>query len=181
MGNKLLAPRYGSDSCKQFMRESVLYGGGTVDISAQEVLPDDCLNIIHRVRGGDYGGNSVNMAYRSMLVRLFSGPCIVTFKEKHRTDYMDMMRSFEERKKRHLSWRIPRAVIYGHMPKIVSSRVCNFTYSISVLRVLNQECHLRKKVIYDGRKCSCEDVFKIACADTVVSVGQKNTCIYNVL
>lgn len=34
-----------------------------------------------------------------MLVRLFSGPCFVTFKKKNPIDYMDMMRSFEERKK----------------------------------------------------------------------------------
>lgn len=221
-----------------------------------------------------------------MLVRLFSGPCIVTFKKKNRIDYMEMMRSFEEKKKTFkledtkVSLRIAAtlleiseencqssfediasnsqyargvsvkrgklfidvnivreffnhslsklvkdikevlqherchdvraimlvggyadcellfnavkqafpdkdvfvphegslsvltgAVIYGHMPKIVSSRVCNFTYGISVLRVFEPGMPLEKKVIYDGR-VSCEDVFKVAYKiDTVVSVG----------
>ncbi|VDI57968.1 Hypothetical predicted protein [Mytilus galloprovincialis] len=261
-------------------------GGGTVDISAQEVLPDNCLNIIHKVRGGDYGGNSVNMAYRSMLVRLFSGPCIIAFKKNHPIDYMDMMRSFEGKKKTFksgdtkISSRIAAtlleiseencqssfediasnsqysgrvhvkrdklfigvkifleffnnslsklvkdiseilqhercqdvsaimlvggysecallfnavmqafpdkdvfvphegslsvltgAVIYGHIPKIVSSRVCNFTYGIAVYVPFEPGMPQDKMFRYDGRLW-CNDVFRINYKiDTIVNVG----------
>ncbi|XP_052095503.1 heat shock 70 kDa protein 12A-like isoform X1 [Mytilus californianus] len=261
-------------------------GGGTVDISAQEVLPDNCLNIIHKVRGGDYGGNSVNMAYRSMLVRLFSGPCILAFKKNHPIDYMDMMRSFEGKKKtfkpsdtkvssriaatlleisedncqssfediasnsqytggvhvkrdklfidvniflaffKHSLSKLVKdineilqhercqdvraimlvggyadcellfnavkqafpdknvfvphegslsvltgAVIYGHIPKIVSSRVCNFTYGIALYIPFEPGMPQHKMFRYDGQLW-CNDVFMISYKiDTVVNVG----------
>ncbi|XP_063412435.1 heat shock 70 kDa protein 12B-like [Mytilus trossulus] len=226
------------------------------------------------------------MAYRSMLVRLFSGPCILTFKKNHPIDYMDMMRSFEGKKKTFklddtkVSSRIAAtlleiseencqssfediasnsqyargvhvkrdklfidvniyleffnhslsklvqdinevlqherchdvraimlvggyadcglllnavkqefpdkdvfvphegslsvltgAVIYGHIPKIVSSRVCNYTYGISVLRPFQPGMPQEKMVIHDG-ELYCEGVFRIAYKiDTVVNVG----------
>ncbi|CAG2233414.1 unnamed protein product [Mytilus edulis] len=71
---------------------------GTVDISAQQVLDGNGLKIIHKVRGGDYGGNTVNMAFRQMLFRLFSGPSLLKFKKEYPIDYMEMMRSFERTK-----------------------------------------------------------------------------------
>lgn len=268
----------------------MFFSGGTVDISAQEVLVNDGLNIIHKVRGGDYGGKSVNNSFRAMLLKLFSGPSFLSFKKKYPLDYIDMIRSFEEKKKSFkpgvdqlVSTRIPAtlieisdehsgctiqeiianstyagklrlkrdrlsinaeifvdffkdslnklltdihevlrherclgvkaimlvggfaecqllrdaikqnfqkmnvfvpiegglsvlkgAVIYGHNPQMVSSRICNYTYGISVSKpFLPQNMPLEKSYTYDG-ELWCRDIFEVSFPiDTVVNVGDK--------
>lgn len=264
--------------------------GGTVDISAQEVLVNDGLNIIHKVRGGDYGGKSVNNSFRAMLLKLFSGPILISFKKKYPLDYIDMIRSFEEKKKSFkpgvgelVSTRIPAtlieisdeysgctiqemiansayagklrlkrdrlfinaeifvdffknslnklltdihevlrherclgvtaimlvggfaecqllrdaikhnfekmnvfvpiegglsvlkgAVIYGHNPQMVSSRICNYTYGISLSKpFVPQSMRLEKSYKYEG-ELWCRDIFEVSFQiDTVVNVGDK--------
>ena len=52
------------------------------------------------------------------------------------------------------------AVIYGHNPDIVSSRVCNFTYGIKMLTPFDPEIHsIDKRDTVDGELVCC-DIFR---------------------
>ena len=64
------------------------------------------------------------------------------------------------------------AVIYGHNPDVVSSRVCNFTYGIEVVTSFDPEIHsCDKKGINDG-KVVCLDIFKrLYTIDDEVRIG----------
>jgi hypothetical protein len=66
------------------------------------------------------------------------------------------------------------AVIYGHNPQMVSSRICNYTYGISVSKpFLPQSMPLEKSYKYDG-ELWCRDIFEVSFPiDTVVNVGDK--------
>lgn len=73
--------------------------GGTVDISTQEVAPDGELKIIHRVCGGSWGGGMTNENFRIMLTKLIGAPLLLKFKKEQGSDFIEMMRDFERKKK----------------------------------------------------------------------------------
>jgi hypothetical protein len=64
------------------------------------------------------------------------------------------------------------AVIYGHNPDVVSSRVCNFTYGISLVEYFDPKIHsLEKQYEMDG-KLMCNDIFRtLFTIDEDVKVG----------
>jgi hypothetical protein len=64
------------------------------------------------------------------------------------------------------------AVIYGHEPDVVSSRVCNFTYGIKLLEPFNPEIHSFDKQCTSDGKLMCEDIFnKLYTIDEEVKIG----------
>jgi hypothetical protein len=64
------------------------------------------------------------------------------------------------------------AVIYGHNPDVVSSRVCNFTYGIYLMADFDHEIHsLEKQCEVDG-ELLCSDIFEtLFTIDEEVKVG----------
>ena len=73
--------------------------GGTVDITIHEVLADGKLKEIHKASGGAWGGTRVDEAYNQFLIKLFGGPVIKKFQDKHMEDYIDIFRDFEVKKR----------------------------------------------------------------------------------
>jgi hypothetical protein len=64
------------------------------------------------------------------------------------------------------------AVIYGHNPDVVSSRVCNFTYGIDVMAHFDPEIHSLEKQYEDDGEIWCIDIFHTLFAiDEEVKVG----------
>ncbi|CAG2212107.1 unnamed protein product [Mytilus edulis] len=74
-------------------------GGGTVDISAQQVLENGELKIIHRECGGPWGGECINKQFVNMLKELFGKEVMKQFKNKHGDDFLQLLRDFEVKKK----------------------------------------------------------------------------------
>ncbi|XP_071129000.1 heat shock 70 kDa protein 12A-like [Mytilus edulis] len=74
-------------------------GGGTVDISAQQVLENGELKIIHRECGGPWGGECINKQFVNMLKELFGKEVMKQFKNKHGDDVLQLLRDFEVKKK----------------------------------------------------------------------------------
>ncbi|XP_063447157.1 heat shock 70 kDa protein 12A-like [Mytilus trossulus] len=74
-------------------------GGGTVDISAQQVLENGELKIIHRECGGPWGGECINKQFLNMLKELFGKEVMKQFKNKHGDDFLQLLRDFEVKKK----------------------------------------------------------------------------------
>ncbi|XP_071132814.1 heat shock 70 kDa protein 12A-like [Mytilus edulis] len=74
-------------------------GGGTVDISAQQVLENGELKIIHRECGGPWGGECINKQFVNMLKELFGKEVMNQFKSNNGDDFLQLLRDFEVKKK----------------------------------------------------------------------------------
>ncbi|XP_052071121.1 heat shock 70 kDa protein 12B-like [Mytilus californianus] len=74
-------------------------GGGTVDISAQQVLENGELKIIHKECGGPWGGECINKQYVNMLKELFGKEVMNKFKRNNGEDFLQLLRDFEVKKK----------------------------------------------------------------------------------
>ncbi|CAG2250413.1 unnamed protein product [Mytilus edulis] len=246
-------------------------GGGTVDISAQQVLENGKLKIIHEECGGPWGGECINKQFVKMLVELFGKEVLNQFKRNNGDDFLQLLRDFEVKKKNlrvegtesvtirmplsliedsDISAAISRsrfskmvrlkrdklliagslfetffsetikkiidelisilknercsdvsaimmaggfseadilqhaikkqfqslevfipidgslsvlkgAVIYGHNPNVVSSRICNYTYGIACYRKFDPSIHDPEKKDYRDGKEICQNLFKV--------------------
>ncbi|VDI61860.1 Hypothetical predicted protein [Mytilus galloprovincialis] len=65
------------------------------------------------------------------------------------------------------------AVIYGHNPEVVSSRVCNYTYGVAIAMHFNPSIHDPRKKFYRDGIVWCNDLFDILFEiDEEVYIGQ---------
>ncbi|WAR26403.1 HS12A-like protein [Mya arenaria] len=74
-------------------------GGGTADISVHEKKLDGTLKAIHKASGGPWGGVYVDANYIRFLERVFSRRAIADLKKKEMSDYFDVIREFETKKR----------------------------------------------------------------------------------
>ncbi|XP_063447154.1 heat shock 70 kDa protein 12A-like [Mytilus trossulus] len=74
-------------------------GGGTVDISAQQVLENGEVKIIHKECGGPWGGECINQQFVKMLKELFGNEVMKQFKRNNGEDLLQLLRDFEVKKR----------------------------------------------------------------------------------
>ncbi|XP_063413069.1 heat shock 70 kDa protein 12B-like [Mytilus trossulus] len=74
-------------------------GGGTVDITVQEVLEKDNLKELHKASGGAWGGTKVDENFMQMIVKVVGEPVIQRFKCDSKSDELDLLREFEIKKR----------------------------------------------------------------------------------
>ncbi|KAJ8297926.1 hypothetical protein KUTeg_024457 [Tegillarca granosa] len=84
-------------------------GGGTVDITVQEVLGNGCLKELHKASGGGWGGTRVDNAFLQLIIKLVGNPVIQKFKNDQKADDLELAREFETKK---------RTINEGHSGKI---------------------------------------------------------------
>jgi hypothetical protein len=48
----------------------LLHLGGTVDVTAHQIMPDGILKEIHQATGGDWGGTKVDQAFENFLCEI---------------------------------------------------------------------------------------------------------------
>ncbi|KZS11166.1 putative Dynactin subunit 1 [Daphnia magna] len=79
-------------------------GGGTVDITVHQVMDLDGQHLkeLHRATGGPYGSIGVDLAFEQLLDNIFGSDFMNHFKTRLPASYVDLMVSFEARK-RHAS------------------------------------------------------------------------------
>lgn len=73
--------------------------GGTVDITAHEVLYNGSLKSLIAPNGGDWGGITVNCHFRNFLKRLFGDDVLECFAKEYKSEYLDIEREIEQKKK----------------------------------------------------------------------------------
>ena len=76
-----------------------LFQGGTIDVSVHEVLEDGDLRELYKASGGAWGGTTVDKAYEDMLVKIFGDKVFKKFKTENMDDYIDIVRTFEVKKR----------------------------------------------------------------------------------
>ncbi|XP_045210214.2 heat shock 70 kDa protein 12A-like [Mercenaria mercenaria] len=93
-------------------------GGGTVDITVHEIMPNGILREIHKATGGDWGGTKVDQAFENFLCEITGEGVLEKFRDNAMEDYLDLLRNFEVKKReaklnsdRQTSIKIPVALI----------------------------------------------------------------------
>ncbi|XP_053400595.1 heat shock 70 kDa protein 12A-like [Mercenaria mercenaria] len=92
-------------------------GGGTADITVHQKMDDGSLKELHKASGGAWGGNEVDKAYVQLLTELVGKDAMEKFKLEAMTDYFDLLRDFETKKRTittdtdgKIAFRIPAAL-----------------------------------------------------------------------
>ena len=77
----------------------ICFSGGTVDITVHEVLPDGNLRELLSANGGPWGGATVDQAFVDFLADISDKDVVEFFRKKHSSDFMDLLREFEVKKR----------------------------------------------------------------------------------
>ena len=75
------------------------YKGGTLDVTAHEILADGTLKEIYQVTGGAYGGIYVDEKFEKLLENLFGIAAIKGFRLKFPAEWLRLMNEFEMKKR----------------------------------------------------------------------------------
>ncbi|XP_060557848.1 heat shock 70 kDa protein 12B-like [Ruditapes philippinarum] len=74
-------------------------GGGTVDVTVHHLEYDGKLSEIARASGGAWGATQVDEAYLEFLEELFGRCVFQAFRENNTSDFLEMLREFEIKKR----------------------------------------------------------------------------------
>lgn len=74
-------------------------GGGTVDITVHEVEKNGQLKELEPASGGDWGGTSVDMAFKNALAEIVTEEMIERYRQKYPEDYLKLIYNFEIKKR----------------------------------------------------------------------------------
>ncbi|XP_048728151.2 heat shock 70 kDa protein 12B-like isoform X2 [Ostrea edulis] len=91
-------------------------GGGTVDITVHEVKGNGNLKELDRASGGDWGGVSVDMAFKDALMEIVTKGMMEGYCHKFTADYIAMFRDFEIKKRKRNAGDAPDSKINLKIP-----------------------------------------------------------------
>ncbi|CAG2194321.1 unnamed protein product [Mytilus edulis] len=74
-------------------------GGGTVDITVQEIKDDGDIKQIYMANGGDWGGTKVDEAFDEFLTEIVGSDTVDKFRKDDKVDYLGLCREFEVKKR----------------------------------------------------------------------------------
>ncbi|XP_052212853.1 heat shock 70 kDa protein 12A-like [Dreissena polymorpha] len=126
-------------------------GGGTVDITVHEVTSDMKLKEIEKASGGAWGGTKVNDAFKQFIDTLAGGAVMQVLKENHMDDFIELMRSFEL-KKRECKPSASGSVVL-RFPTTLQEVVRNVTKKSFTEQIARSPFQGEVKLIKDKLKC----------------------------
>ncbi|XP_052076812.1 heat shock 70 kDa protein 12B-like isoform X5 [Mytilus californianus] len=74
-------------------------GGGTIDITVQEIKPDGNIKQIYMANGGDWGGVKVDQAFEEFLTDIVGMETMEEFRKEDKEEYLSLCREFEMKKR----------------------------------------------------------------------------------
>eukprot|EP00105_Crassostrea_gigas_P026536 XP_011447532.1 PREDICTED: heat shock 70 kDa protein 12A isoform X1 [Crassostrea gigas] len=148
-------------------------GGGTVDITVHEVKPNGHLKELDRASGGDWGGTSVDMAFKSALAEIVTEGMIEGYCQKYTGDYIELFRDFEIKKRKCGKGDNSNSVITLKVP-VSFTEGCSETLDAD-LTTLTNKSRFRDHIIWKADKVridlpTFETFFKPACDGIVIHV-----------
>lgn len=78
---------------------SIFSTGGTVDISVHEVKKNRDIKELDRLTNGEWGGSSVDTAFKSVLGEIATKEMIENYSRKYPDDYLSLFEDFEKNKR----------------------------------------------------------------------------------
>ena len=73
--------------------------GGTLDVTAHEILTNGNIKEVHQVTGGPHGGTKVDEEFVSLLKKFFGNNVVEIFREKYPGEWLELMNEFEMKKR----------------------------------------------------------------------------------
>ena len=73
--------------------------GGTLDVTAHEIMTNGNVKEIFQVTGGPYGGTKVDEEFVSLLKQFFGLSVVETFRTRYPGEWLEMMNEFEMKKR----------------------------------------------------------------------------------
>ena len=73
--------------------------GGTLDVTAHEILPDETIKEIYHVTGGPYGGIYVDEKFVSLLESIFGARIVKNYRIRYPADWLRLLNDFEIKKR----------------------------------------------------------------------------------
>lgn len=74
-------------------------GGGTIDITVQEVQSDGSIKQLYMANGGDWGGTKVDQAFEEFMQETLGQGTLNRFREEDKAGHLDLLREFEIKKR----------------------------------------------------------------------------------
>lgn len=73
--------------------------GGTLDITAHEVLENEDIREIYHATGGDFGGTKVDAEFEKLMEAYFGKELMNEFRDKHPSDWLEITTDWETKKR----------------------------------------------------------------------------------
>ncbi|VDI02851.1 Hypothetical predicted protein [Mytilus galloprovincialis] len=109
-------------------------GGGTVDITAHEKLPDGTLKELSKASGNNCGGTSVDKEFIQMMADIFGQQVIDKLKQESPDSYLSLIRCFENVKRTITPNK--SGLVNVSIPNIVLDNFCKSEYLKSIEEVV---------------------------------------------
>ncbi|XP_013402235.1 heat shock 70 kDa protein 12A [Lingula anatina] len=90
-------------------------GGGTVDVTIQQILDNGHLATLHKASGGTWGGITVDRKFEQLLKDICEDEFIEDYKVRHPSDWVGLIRDFELKKR----------TVKGDSPTMINIRIPN--------------------------------------------------------
>ncbi|XP_061173409.1 heat shock 70 kDa protein 12A-like [Saccostrea echinata] len=117
-------------------------GGGTVDVTLQEVLSDGSLKQLHAPSGGDWGGVGIDDAFYSLVEKLVGKDIFEEFKHQHMFEWMKFQQDFEQEKRTMTPDTSLMIQLPSHLTELHAKK------SKSSLRDITKQTSLENKVVF---------------------------------
>jgi len=78
---------------------ALFFIGGTLDVTAHEILTNGNIKEVHQVTGGPYGGTKVDEEFVSLLKKFFGADAVEIFRAKYPGEWLELMNEFEMKKR----------------------------------------------------------------------------------
>ncbi|XP_052684704.1 heat shock 70 kDa protein 12A-like [Crassostrea angulata] len=130
-----------------------IVSGGTVDFSIQETTDTGKMKSIYEVCGGPWGGTIVDQQFIQFLIKLVGADVFTEFKDKSRSEYLELMRILEIKKKQvdyNSQTMIPIGVPIALFEILEEHTGCNISEIISMSPYSNSVTYLRDKLRFDA-------------------------------
>ena len=75
------------------------FAGGTLDVTAHEVVEGGNIKEVHQVTGGPFGGTKVDQEFEKLLEKLFGKPLMDNFRKAFPAEWLTLMNEFEIKKR----------------------------------------------------------------------------------
>ncbi|XP_069129998.1 heat shock 70 kDa protein 12A-like [Argopecten irradians] len=132
-------------------------GGGTVDISIQEVQENDKLKSISCACGGDWGGTKVDEAFFGFLAEIIGKPALQDFISCHNLEFLELSQDLEM-KKRGVEYKESDSSVFFTIPYSMNECCKKFNDGRTIANVIESSDEFNTRVsVVAGNKLKVDD------------------------
>lgn len=123
--------------------------GGTIDITVHEVTSDGDLKELEKASGGDWGGNYVDMTFKSFLMEVVGEQYMEAYCLSHTADYIELFRDFEMKKRKKTA--VPQSKVTMKIPASFTEWYKEYTNGIDIIETTKKSKY-NKSMKWEGDK-----------------------------